>query len=74
MRFVDLFFCQCVAFVVYVCLGAFSFAFCLDACFAKNIPWYADAVVGLVGGLIFVPLAVAAWVCQLCGIPTPFFV
>ena len=74
MRFIDLFIAQCVIFVIYVCLGAYSFAYCLDAAFAKNIPWYADLVVGFVAGAVFIPLAVAAWVCQLCGIPTPFFV
>ncbi len=74
MRFIDLFFCQLIAFAIYVALGAFSFAYCLDAAFAKNIPWYTDVVVGFVGGTLFIPLAIAAWVCQLCGIPTPFFV
>jgi hypothetical protein len=71
---VKMYLCQCIAFIIYVCLGAYCFAFCLDAAFAKNIPWYADTVVGLIGGALFVPLAVAAWVCQLCGIPAPFFV
>jgi hypothetical protein len=74
MNFLRLFVAQCIASVIYVCVGAYSFAYCLDAAFAKNIPWYADAVVGLVAGTLFIPLAIASWVCQLCGIPTPFFV
>ena len=74
MNFARLFIAQCIALVIYVSLGAFSFAYCLDAAFAKNIPWYADAVVGFLAGALFIPLAVAYWVCQLCGIPTPFFV
>lgn len=74
MNHLELFIGQCVAFVIYVVLGACCFAYCLDAAFAKNIPWYADAVVGFIGGSLFIPLAVVVWVCQLCGIPTPFFV
>jgi hypothetical protein len=74
MNFANLFFCWCIAAITYVAVGAYSFAYCLDAAFAKNIPWYADTVVGFVAGSLFIPLAIAAWVCQLCGIPTPFFV
>ncbi len=74
MNLAQMFIAQCISFVIYVALGAYCFAYCLDAAFAKNIPWYADAVVGLVGGALFIPLAIAAWVCQLCGIPVPFFV
>lgn len=74
MKFIELIISQLIALAIYVALGAYSFAYCLDAAFAKNIPWYADAVVGLLAGALFIPLAVASWVCQLCGIPTPFFV
>ncbi len=74
MNFLDLFIAQCIAVVLYVSLGTYSFAYCLDAAFAKNIPWYADIVVGFVAGSLFIPLAIVTWVCQLCGIPTPFFV
>ncbi len=74
MRFIGLFIGWCITFVLYICLGAYCFAYCLDAAFAKNIPWYADAVVVFLAGAVFIPLAVVAWVCQLCGIPAPFFV
>jgi len=74
MKFFELLILWFVFLVIYVCLSAYSFAYCLETAFAKNIPWYADAVVGFIGGVLFIPLAVAAWVCQLCGIPAPFFV
>jgi hypothetical protein len=74
MNFLNMFIAQCISLVLYVCVGAYCFAYCLDAAFAKNIPGYADAVVGLVGGWLFIPLAIVAWVCQLCDIPAPFFV
>ncbi len=74
MYFVELFLTKPVDFIIYVALSAYCFAYCLDAAFDKNIPWYADTVAGFVGGALFIPLAVAAWVCQLCGIPAPFFV
>ena len=74
MRFFELITLQLVGFILYICISAYSFAYCLEAAFAKNIPWYADAVVGLIGGALFIPLAIAAWVCPLCGIPAPFFV
>jgi len=74
MRFINLFFCQCLAFVIYVMLGSYCFAYCLETAFAKNIPWYADVVAGIVGGTLFIPLAIVAWICQLCDIAAPFFV
>ena len=74
MKFFELVLCQFVAFVVYAMLGTYCFAYCLESAFAKNIPWYADLVAGVVGGTVFIPLAIISWVCRLCDIAAPFFV
>jgi hypothetical protein len=57
--------CACLALFVVVfnlTLGALCFQYSLWAICGKDIPWYADAACGLIGGEVVVPLAFVLWV------------
>jgi hypothetical protein len=53
-------------------LGGFCADYLLWACFNIDIPWYADVLIGLVGGEFIVPAAIIAWTLHFA-IPIPFF-
>jgi hypothetical protein len=66
--------CGCLIFVLLInaVVGGFCFDYTLNACFAKDIPWYADAFCGMILGEIIVPAAIVCWVLHFF-ISTPFF-
>lgn len=51
-------------------LGSITFDYSLYSVFGKDIPWYADAVAGLVLGKFSIPIV--CWIVRLCGVPVPF--
>lgn len=53
-------------------LGGLCFQYVLWSIFAKDIPWYGDAVAGLFGGQFTIPLTIVCWVVRLCGVSVPF--
>ena len=53
-------------------IGGFFFDYSLMMIFAKDIPWYADCVVGLVTCPVAVAVALGCWVAVLCDVETPF--
>jgi hypothetical protein len=60
-----------LAFLTFnVALGAWTFSYCLWALTGRTAPWWADAVCGLVGGEVTVPLALILWVLRLAGVET----
>ena len=53
--------------------SAFCCQYTLWCCFAKDLPWYADALVGLLMPVWYTG-AILSWVLKLCDVTTPFFV
>lgn len=68
--------CSIVANVMWFCavvaIAGFFFDYSLMTIFAKDIPWYADCIVGLVTCPITVPVGLLCWVAVLCDVGTPF--
>ncbi len=62
-----------LAVVVTLAICGFCFNYALDTYFGKDIPWYADCVVGMLCGPITVPAAVVGYVLKTCDVPTPIF-
>lgn len=69
MRSVLLIWLVLVVFIV--ALGGFCFDYSLDVYFGKDIPWYADCVVGTIGSGFVVPVTVVGWVLVQCDVPEP---
>jgi len=67
--------CGCFAMVLLMnaTIGGVCFDYCLWSLFGKDIPWYADAVCGLIGGEVALPLAVVMWIVHFF-VERPFFV
>lgn len=64
---------QLIAYaVISLVLGAPCFDYWLYSVFGKNIPWYADCVVGFALGPLNITAAIVCWIIRLCGIETPF--
>ena len=62
-----------LAVIVALVICGFCFNYALDTYFGKDIPWYADCIVGLFSGPITVPAAVVGYVLKACDVPTPIF-
>lgn len=65
----------CLGFglALHMLVGGLAFQICLWSVFAKDIPWYADAVAGFFVAPVAIPAAIACWVVRLCGVAAPFF-
>jgi hypothetical protein len=65
--------CGCVAIfaAIGLTIGGLAFQYSLWAIFGKDIPWYADALCGVVLGAAALPLAFILWILSLCGIAFP---
>jgi hypothetical protein len=59
--------------IINITVGALCFQYALWSIFAKDIPWYGDVMVGLVGGQFAVPVAFVCWIIRLCGVEVPFY-
>lgn len=57
---------------VVAAIGGFFFDYSLMAIFTKDIPWYADCIVGLVTCPVAVAVGLGCWVAVLCDVETPF--
>lgn len=64
--------CFLIMLLINVTLGGYCFHYSLWNIFGKNIPWFADAVCGVVLGGVAIPTAVVCWVMRLCGVEAPF--
>lgn len=55
--------CGCILFVIFfnLLVGAVSFQYVLLATIGKDVPWYADVIVGLFLGEVAVPAAILCW-------------
>lgn len=53
-------------------IGGFFFDYSLMMIFAKDIPWYADCIIGLVTCPIAVAVGLNCWVAVLCDVEPPF--
>lgn len=62
-----------VVYAIVATIGGVCFDYSLDAITGKDVPWYADAVAGVVASPIVVPTAVVCWIVELSGEETPFF-
>lgn len=66
----------CLGLLIYigvsVTLGGYCFGYILETVFGKNVPWYADALGGLVLSSLAVPGAIICWILTLAGVATPF--
>ena len=66
--------CGCyllVFLVLNIGLGGLSFNYCLWFVFGKDVPWYADAICGLILAEITIPVMMVCWILNLCGISAP---
>ena len=55
-----------------VAISGFFFDYSLMTIFAKDVPWYADCLAGVVTCIITVPVGIFCWVAVLCDVETPF--
>jgi hypothetical protein len=60
------------AMAVAAAIGGFFFDYSLMTIFAKDIPWYADCIVGLVTCPVTVAIGLGCWVAVLCDVSPPF--
>lgn len=51
-----------------VVLGGLSTAYCLFALTGRTIPWWGDALIGLVAGEVTVPLMIVLWLLSQFGV------
>ena len=66
--------CGCLPLLLFnVTLGGWSIHYVLDATTGRNIPFWADILIGLFTAQISVPAMVLCWGLNLAGIDTPFF-
>jgi len=56
----------------YAAIAGFFFDYSLMTIFAKDIPWYADCIVGLFIFPVAVGAGLGCWVAVLCDVETPF--
>ena len=52
-------------------IGGLCFDYCLWKLFSIDAPWYADAICGLIGGEVVIPLALILMILGLCGVNLP---
>lgn len=57
--------------VIYAVISAACFDYSLFAISGKDVPWYADVIVGFFFGWIAAPAAIICWIIKLCGVVTP---
>jgi len=50
----------------------YCFDYSLWCIVGKDIPWYADAIAGIVTNGLVVTVAIACWIVRLCGVAVPF--
>jgi len=55
-----------------IAVTGFCFDYSLMTIFAKDIPWYADCLAGLIITPVIVAVAMGCWVATLCDVETPF--
>lgn len=65
--------CFLLVLAVNLTIGGVCFDYALFSMFGKDIPWYADALCGLVLAEIVGPVALVCWIVRLCGVHAPFF-
>lgn len=65
--------CGCAIAVILfnVLIGAWTFSYDLWMLLGKQAPWWVNALCGLIGGEITVPLAIILWLLNFAGIHTP---
>jgi len=72
-----------VEFITLVCFAlilaififcAWCFGYNVDAMFGVNLPWYVDAIGGVLLNGINVTIAFVIWVLKLCNVSFPLFV
>ena len=63
--------CFLLALIVNLTVGGYAFDYSLRFIAGKDIPWYADVIVGTVLGEVTIPLAVVCWVLKMCGVHSP---
>lgn len=57
---------QLLLLTVYLAVGGMSVNYLLEVWLQKDIPWYADTLIGLLAG-ITVPAAIVTWILRLFG-------
>lgn len=62
-----------IAIAIAWIIGAFCCQYTLWCCFAKDLPWYLDALFGLLSP-VWITTSILSWVATLCDVATPFFV
>lgn len=67
--------CTCLFLLVWVIAGLTIGAVCsnysLDFLFGIQVPWYANAAIGAVGGGVVIVTGVVCWACDLGGVDGP---
>ncbi len=63
----------CLAFfALALTFGAYLFDYCVKFIFGVSLPWYLNAVGGVVGSEVTLPLAIILWLLSLGGVHGPF--
>lgn len=64
--------CYLAALAFNISIGAWLFDYALYSILGKDVPWYVDAIVGLITAQIMLLVAAVCWVLRLTGMETPF--
>lgn len=57
-----------IGYALVAFIGGFAAQYLIWVFFAKDIPWYGDALIGLFGGGIAVPAAIVVWLLRSFGV------
>ncbi len=64
--------CGCYAWLIILfinlTIGGISVNYLTNSLFSKNLPFWADALIGLFGGEIAIPAAIIVWILRICGV------
>lgn len=57
-----------IGYAIIAVIGGIASDYLIALVFHKDIPWYADAVIGIIGGAFVVAAAVIAWILTCFGV------
>jgi len=62
--------CGCLTFVLLfnLTIGGISVNYLSNQLFSKDLPWWADGIIGLFAGEVSVPAAIIVWILRICGV------
>lgn len=63
--------CFLITVIINLLIGGFCFDYTVWFIINKDFPWYVDAICGLIGGELFVPLAIICFILNMFGVQHP---